>query len=313
MVVGASGYIGSHLVLRLLDQGKKVVGVDKQESLFPSVPGYLHIRSEVQNVGALLDATSGLPISGVYHLATSSAMSESFNSGPDYLDSELQKCEAIAQIARSTRDCKFVAFSSSCSVYGNVLLGEVPETAEVSPMSPYAHAKVMSEQFLRRDLAETRVRLAVFRFFNVVGRDPASSLRERHEPETHLLPNAVAAAIHGQSLEIYGLDFENPDGSAIRDYVDVRDLVTGLIEGCDFLLSSGMSNEIWNLASNQPHSVLEVISKVEKATSKKIRVNVLERRPGDPARAVASCQKAHRDGFWKPKFTLEDSIASLLA
>lgn len=313
MVVGASGYIGSHLVSRLLEKGAKVVGIDEQSSLFPSVPEYRHIRSDIRSIGQSPNAISGLQISGIYHLATSSAMPESFNSGQEYLDTELQKCNAVTQIARSSPDCKFVAFSSSCSVYGNVLHGEVPETTEVSPMSPYASAKVMSEQFLRRDLGQTSVRLAVFRFFNVVGRDPASNLRERHVPETHLLPNAIAAATQGKSIEVYGLDFENPDGSAIRDYVDVRDLVNGLIEGCDFLLFSKRENDIWNLASNQPHSVLEVIAKVEKATQKKIGVSVLERRPGDPARAVADCQKAQRDGFWKPKFSLEDSIASLLA
>ena len=312
MVIGASGYIGSHLVSQLLSRGERVVGVDLQETLFPDAERYHHLRSDVRNLRNIRQAISDLPLSGIFHLATSSSMPESYIAGKDYLGLEQEKNESVARIARSSEECQFVAFSSSCSVYGNVLSGEVLETTEVSPISPYAKGKVHAEVFLERELGPTGVSLAIFRFFNVVGRDPSSRLREHHVPETHLLPNAVTAATKGQQLEIFGYDFETTDGTAVRDYVDVRDLVIGLIEGCEFLLKSGRQSEIWNLSSNQPHSVLEVVNKVERATGKKIAMKVLEKRKGDPARAVANCEKARRDGFWRPRYSLEDSITSLL-
>lgn len=312
LVTGASGYIGSHLVSRLLARGERVVGVDLQESLFPGAEGYHHVKSDVRNPRNILQATSDFPISGIFHLATSSSMPESYNAGEAYLDLEREKNESVAEIARASDKCQFVAFSSSCSVYGNVLDGEVVETTEVSPISPYAKGKVHAEHFFRRELGRTGVRLAIFRFFNVVGRDPSSGLREHHVPETHLLPNAVTAATDGKHLEIFGNDFETTDGTAVRDFVDVRDLVIGLVGGCEFLLESGRQIETWNLSSNQTHSVLEVVNKVEIATGKKIAIKFLEKRKGDPARAVANCEKARKDGFWKPRYSLEDSIASLV-
>jgi UDP-glucose 4-epimerase len=319
IVSGSSGYIGAHLVHQLLERGYLVTGIDKYP--FPQdgqLKNFHELIIDLECESSWLSFESELVSqtsdhTAIFHLASSSDMSASFSDPEKYIEMELLKAKRLTSLLTESDVKKVFVFSSSCSVYGNTLDEPAKENSPLHPISPYANAKAQVEEFLM-DQAKTQNYSSIsFRFFNVVGRDHAKGLAETHSPETHILPQLLRATKENSTFTVFGTDFETADGSALRDYIDVRDVARGLILGLEKRLTFGNENLlIWNLGSEKPLTVLELIQKVEAVTGTRIQKKFSGRRLGDPAKAVADSSKVHRDLNWYPEYSIEDSILSLL-
>ena len=315
LVAGSSGFIGSHLVYALLTRGFNVIGYDLEAFPTQGHSRFEHVTGDLLNLTELRKILQNQSISGIFHLASSSDMGSSFSSPHNYIEEEASKMRHLLDLARGIPGLGFVIFASSCSVYGNVITGAASESDEPNPQSPYAQAKVLVEKLLAESCKLNSFGGGILRFFNVIGCLPDQGLKERHEPETHLLPRIVRALRDDKPISVFGNDFDTPDGSAIRDYVDVMDICDGLLKAANFLSGSTKDQrkcETWNLGSGSPTSVLELIEAVSKTMNVEATIDILARRPGDPARASAQSQKANAELDWYPRVNLVQSIKNVV-
>jgi UDP-glucose 4-epimerase len=314
IVLGSSGYIGAHLVNYLILMGMDVVGIDKNP--YPGrVPDrFFDVQLDISEEASLKAIILESGASAIFHLATSSNMSLSFVDKEKYLLEESEKIRSLISAASSSEKCKFVIQASSCSVYGDVESGSAMETHERSPQSPYAFAKVVCEDLLGETCASGGFSAAALRFFNVIGRDPNSDLGEHHEPESHILPLALEAAKERRPFSIFGQDFDTFDGTAIRDYVDVRDICRGLFLAMRFLEDNEeVSFRAWNLGSDVQLSVRGLLEQLGQILDSPIEITFQKRRAGDPARAVANIDRAREELDWHPTYGFRDSVLSLIS
>jgi len=201
-------------------------------------------------------------------------------------------------------------FSSTAAVYGAPEVVPIPESHPLRPLSPYGRSKLMVEQCLADTSRATPLRYLAFRYFNAAGATPGRP--ERHNPETHLIPNVMRAARgEGGPLRVYGSDFDTHDGTAVRDYVHVADLAEAHRLGLEYLRAGGPS-ETLNLGTGTGHSVLDVVRAVERVTGRAVPVQPAPRRQGDPSRLVALADRAAAVLGWRPQVTaLEDIVRSV--
>ena len=187
---------------------------------------------------------------------------------------------------------KYFIFSSTCSTYGNPLQIPMTEDHPQQPINPYGKSKLMVEQILKDYDKTYGIRHACLRYFNAAGADPEGEIGEWHEPEPHLIPLALqAAAGQREHVQIYGTDYDTPDGTCIRDYIHINDLAAGHLLALEYL-QKGASSDAFNLGNGSGFSVKEVIQAVERVTGKSIKVIEAERRLGDPPILVGSADKA---------------------
>jgi UDP-glucose 4-epimerase len=309
-VAGGSGYIGSHLASHLIRKGHSITVLDFQApvGIFSNEMAFheLDLRDENATTNAL--ATS--QIEALFHLGSPSVMEESFKDSIGYIQDAEDVANSLANSC-ARAGVRHLVFSSSCSVYGERLNRPANESSLLSPMSPYAQSKVAAENALAEFQSELSI--GICRFFNVVGVDNDAGLLERHEPETHVLPRLVQANITGEDFTIFGDDFPTADGTAMRDYVDVRDISVGLSMAMDVLVQwRPKRSEIWNLGMEHGISVKTLVKKVEEATGKRTNLRLMARREGDPASISADVSKAKTQLRWMPAFTIDDSIASVV-
>jgi len=192
-------------------------------------------------------------------------------------------------------------FSSTAAVYGTPAIVPIPEDLAFAAVNPYGESKVLVETMLKwMDLC-SGFRSIALRYFNACGSDPESGIGEEHDPETHLIPLLLRAAVTGKPMTIFGDDYETPDGTCIRDYIHVTDLAEAHVVAIEKLLAGGGS-DVFNVGTGSGHSVLEVMHAVEKVTGAKVPHSVGPRRAGDPAVLVANADKLKRTLGWKPKF-----------
>jgi UDP-glucose 4-epimerase len=195
---------------------------------------------------------------------------------------------------------KFI-FSSSAAVYGEPNEIPIPEDHPCAPTNPYGETKLIFERVLGAFHAQGKVDFISLRYFNAAGADPEGELGEDHTLETHLIPLVLKAALEGNSVSIFGTDYDTPDGTCIRDYIHVSDLAQAHVLGLKGLEQSGSSG-IYNLGNGSGYSVREVIETAEEVTGLKIKALETPRRLGDPARLVASSEKIRRELRWAPKY-----------
>ena len=200
-----------------------------------------------------------------------------------------------------------IVFSSSAAVYGEPQ--EIPITEEhpCSPIPPYGETKWIFERTLQWLRSLSKVEFVSLRYFNAAGADPEGEMGEDHALETHLIPLVLRAALSGDSVPVFGSDYDTPDGTCIRDYIHVSDLATAHILALERLMLSGDS-ATYNLGNGIGYSVLEILTTAERVTGKKIKVVEAPRRPGDPARLVASSGKIRKDLGWIPKYSALKTI-----
>jgi UDP-glucose 4-epimerase len=301
LVTGGAGYIGSHTVNLLQQQGYRVEIVDNlsrgHRHNLGSAP--LH-EVDLSDTAALTRVMQAQRFDAVIHFAAFIAVGESMKIPEVYFANNT--CGTLSLLnAMLQTGVRRLVFSSTAAVYGTPATVPILENFPYAPVSPYGESKVMVEKLLDWFDLIHGLRSIRLRYFNASGADPSGRIGEEHDPETHLIPLLFRAIETGAPITIFGQDYPTPDGTCIRDYIHVNDLAQAHILAVESLLAGAKSN-FFNAGIGQGHSVLEVIRVTEQVTGKKVPWKPGPRREGDPAELVASSDKLRNALGWKPKF-----------
>jgi UDP-glucose 4-epimerase len=319
LVTGGAGYIGSHAVQRLIRDGHRVVALD---NLFRGHQRAMEllkatfIEADITDGDAVKAAVERHKIDTVMHFAARAYVGESVDDPLVYYHNNVEGLISVLEACKGAGVERFV-FSSSCSTYGQppAEMIPIPEHCPQDPVSPYGRTKLMGEQIIR-DFAESRriagkpFAYALLRYFNVAGCDRSGVLGEDHTPETHLIPVVLQAAL-GQRphVGIFGTDYPTPDGTCIRDYVHVEDLIDAHVLAMSKLRAG--DGLFYNVGIGRGYSVREIIDTARKVTGRSITVREEPRRAGDPPMAYANPGKIRRELGWQAKVTdLSEIIGS---
>jgi len=301
LVTGGAGYIGSHVVKELIRQGHQPVVFDNlQTGHHKAVKSVPFIEGDLADQGKLKETFRSYCIDAVMHFAAACLVGESVNDPLKYFNNNVKNSLELLEIMKKYR-VKNIVFSSSAAVYGEPEKIPIPEEHPCAPTNPYGETKWIFEKVLQAFCEDGKLNYASLRYFNAAGADPEGELGEDHSPETHLIPIVLRAALNGDAVPIYGTDYTTPDGTCIRDYIHVTDLAQAHILALNRLERGGISGT-YNLGNGNGYSVKEVIETARKLTGRKISVVESPRRPGDPARLVASSEKIRKELGWVPKY-----------
>lgn len=299
LVTGGAGYIGSHTVKALLDAGYDVVVFDDLSRGHPEfIPGVRLVIGELSDEGALADLFSEKEFDAVLHFASESLVGESVRNPDKYFRRNVTGGIALMS-AMVKAGVKKMVFSSSAAVYGDPESVPIPEAAELKPVSPYGESKVIVERALGWYDKAYGLRSVSLRYFNAAGADPSGRLGEDHDPETHLIPLVIRAALTGEPLTVFGNDYPTPDGTCIRDYIHVTDLAEAHVLALK-ALSEGLDTTAMNIGTGRGFSVMEIINAVGEVSGREVPYIVGARRPGDPAVLIAECKRAEETLGWLP-------------
>ena len=308
LVTGGAGYVGSHAVKQLQRQGFPCLVLDNLvygHNEF--VRGADLIVGDSGNTELLETIFSQNDIEAVMHFAAYAYVGESVTDPAKYYRNNVGCTLNLLQAIVKAGTNKLI-FSSTCATYGNPLKIPITEEHPQNPINPYGATKLMVERMLRDFDQAYGLKSIVFRYFNAAGADPEGEIGEWHEPETHLIPLVLdAAAGKREAVEVYGTDYETPDGTCIRDYIHVTDIAQAHALGLKELLS-GKSSQVFNLGNGNGFSVREVIHTAERVTGRKVNVVETSRRAGDPPTLVGSSTKARQVLGWNPQFPTLESI-----
>jgi UDP-glucose 4-epimerase len=311
LVTGGAGYIGSHMVHALVDAGERVVVLDNLTTGFdwavaPDAPLIVGDTGDQTRVAALL-AEHG--VDAVIHFAASIVVPESVRDPLSYYQNNTVNSRALIETAIKHGVRHFI-FSSTAAVYGNPEHIPVREDSPTVPTSPYGSSKLMTEIMLRDAAAAHDLRHVTLRYFNVAGADPFGRAGQSTRGATHLIKVAVEAALGGRpKVDVYGTDYPTPDGTCIRDYIHVSDLVAAHFDALAYLRAGGKQTTM-NCGYGRGFSVLEVIETVKRVSGVDFRVEFAGRRAGDPARIVADSGLVRSTLGWQPKFDDLETIIS---
>jgi UDP-glucose-4-epimerase GalE len=310
LVTGGAGYIGSHTVKDLAKQGYNTVTLDNLSTGHRRlVTSGDFVEADLRDLDAVRRTMSKFSIEAVIHFAASCYVGESVKEPMKYYENNVLAGMNLLG-AMLEHGIRIIIFSSTCSVYGNPVEIPITEAHPQLPINPYGQTKSLFEDILVSYERLHGIRNIRLRYFNAAGCDPEGEIGEIHEPETHLIPLAVEAALgHNPHLEIYGTDYDTPDGTCIRDYIHVCDLADAHIRCLQYLLDGGPSNA-YNLGTGTGYSVKQIVDEVESVTGKPVpRVNS-PRRPGDPPQLVASAEKIKGELGWSPGLSSIETIVS---
>ncbi|ASA96993.1 MULTISPECIES: UDP-glucose 4-epimerase GalE [Anoxybacillus] len=311
LVVGGAGYIGSHVVKKLVET-KPIVVLDNLST------GHRHLvdKRAVFVHGDLGDRTTLVrifekyPIDAVMHFAANSLVGESVVEPMKYYKNNVAATLTLLETMMEYGVKRFI-FSSTAAVYGIPNVDLITEDCPTNPINPYGRSKLMIEHMLSDFASAYDLRYVVLRYFNAAGAHESGEIGEDHHPETHLIPLILQHLLGlRDKISVFGTDYDTPDGTCIRDYIHVTDLAEAHILALHALLSDEKKTATYNLGNGLGYSVKEVIDMCERVTGKQATIEYTERRPGDPARLVASSEKIARELGWKATRSLEDIIAS---
>jgi UDP-glucose 4-epimerase len=311
LVTGGAGYIGSHMVHTLADAGEEVVVLDNLSTGFRwAVPQGVPLYEGDTGDGAFAsEIIARHGIQSIIHFAASIVVPDSVADPLGYYRNNTCNTRTLIEAAVKGGVAHFI-FSSTAAVYGNPQTVPVAEDAPTIPMSPYGSSKLMSEIILRDTGHAHPLRHAVLRYFNVAGADPQMRTGQSTPAATHLIKVAVQTALGlRKKMDVFGTDYPTPDGTCIRDYIHVSDLVAAHADALAYLRAGGASATL-NCGYGRGFSVLEVIETVKKVSGVDFRVDLSPRRPGDPARIVASSDRARALLRWTPRFDDLPTIVS---
>ena len=307
-MVGGAGYIGSHMVEMLYEAGYKPIVLDNLSTGYSDV--VLHaefVEGDIADRALLDQLFSDYEFKAVFHFASYIQVGESVLNPQKYYQNNLVNTLTLLDAMIAHHVNHFI-FSSTAAVYGEPQYMPLDVDHPKSPVNPYGKSKWMVEQILEDYDRAYGLRYVALRYFNAAGADPHGRLGERHEPETHLIPLILQVASgRRSSIELFGDDYETPDGTCIRDYVHVNDLCQAHLLALDFLTKKNRS-AAYNLGNGQGFSVKEVLSAIEKVTQKKIAHRISPRRAGDPARLIADATLAKTELGWQPQFEKLETI-----
>lgn len=302
LITGGAGYIGSHAAKALTRLGREVVVLD---SLVNGHRDFLKWgRFEEGDLGDpafIKSVFSRHDIGEVLHFAAFIAVGESVEKPDAYYGNNVRNTLNLLD-AMLAADVKRLVFSSTAAVYGEPVTEIIAEDHPLSPLSPYAWSKRMIEQILADFDRAYGLKHVCLRYFNAAGADPDGEIGERHQPETHLIPLILHAALGlRDNITIFGTDYPTPDGTCLRDYIHVADLADAHVKALDFLESGGASRA-FNLGNGNGFSVREIIDVAREVSGRDIPVTESARRPGDSPALVAASTAAREILQWQPQF-----------
>jgi UDP-glucose 4-epimerase len=311
LVTGGAGYIGSHMVLALVEAGERVVVLDNLTTGFDwAVPeGVPLVIGETgdQTLVAALIADHG--VNAVIHFAASIVVPDSVSDPLSYYRNNTANSRALIECAVKGGVPHFI-FSSTAAVYGNPERVPVRENDPTVPMSPYGSSKLMTEIMLRDAGAAYGLRHVILRYFNVAGADPLGRTGQSTKGATHLIKVAVETALsRRRKMDVFGTDYPTPDGTCVRDYIHVSDLVRAHADALKYLRGGGAA-ATFNCGYGRGFSVREVIETVKRVSGTDFKVELAGRRPGDPAQIVAASDRIRSTLQWQPHFDDLDTIVT---
>ena len=312
LVLGGAGYIGSHTALELIKKGHEVIVVDNlvtgYEKAIPDKAVFY--QGDIRNFDFLDNLFNKEKIDAVIHFAAYSLVGESVTNPLKYYDNNLYGTKVLLE-AMIKNNVNKIVFSSTAATYGEPENIPIVESDRTCPTNPYGETKLAMEKMFHWASKAHGLSYVSLRYFNACGADATGQIGEAHNPESHLIP-LVLQVPNGkrESVSIYGTDYDTPDGTCIRDYIHVTDLAQAHILAVEYLANGGES-DIFNLGNGVGYSVREVIETARSVTGHPIPATEVPRRAGDPARLVASGEKAKRVLGWEPKIKkLDEIIAS---
>ena len=309
LVLGGAGYIGSHAVKMLIENGESVVVVDNLETGHKAA---IHEKAkfynvDIRNLEAFETVFKENEIESVIHFSANSLVGESVSLPIKYFENNVAGAVNVLKLMEKY-SVKKIVFSSTAAVYGEPKVIPITEDSETQPTSPYGESKLMMEKMFKwADLAHD-IRFVSLRYFNVAGADASGEIGEAHGVETHLIPLVLQVPLGKREfITIFGDDYNTKDGTCIRDYIHVTDLIDAHMKALDYL-RAGNKSEIFNLGSGDGFSVLEIIEVARSVSGHPIPAKMAERRPGDPSTLIAASAKAEQILKWKPQYTQVETI-----
>ncbi len=318
LVTGGAGYIGSHCALSLIEQGYEVVVFDNLSTghkqtveTIKNITGsnFNFINGNLLNPEDLDKTFSSRNIDAVIHFAAFSQVAESVKDPAKYYRNNICGTLNLLESMRKYNVNKIV-FSSTAATYGEPVRIPIDETHPQNPINPYGFSKLVIEKIMDDYDRAYGIKSVRLRYFNVAGADAKGRVGEWHDPETHLIPNILKSTFaNSKTFQMFGTDYDTKDGTCVRDYINIEDLISAHILALKYLEAGGKT-DFFNLGTKSGNTVKEVFALCEKVTGKQIQVETKPRREGDPAQLVADNTKARQILNWKPDKTLEDSIKS---
>jgi UDP-glucose-4-epimerase GalE len=308
-VTGGAGYIGSHAVKALRAAGVDVVVYDNlsagHQRAAEAAGATLDI-GDIHDVVRLRDLFAARGVDAVMHFAAWLSVPDSVSNPRGYYANNVGGALAVLE-AMVDAGVKYFIFSSTAATFGNPVETPITEDHPQRPINAYGETKLAIERALPHFERAYGIRWTALRYFNAAGADPDGALGEDHDPESHVIPRAIDAALGRDRFSIFGSDYETPDGSCLRDYIHVSDLASAHLLALE-ALRAGRPSAAYNLGNGRPTSVREVVASVERVTGRPVPVTMGDRRLGDPAVLFASSERIKRALGWAPKYEALDVI-----
>ncbi len=312
LVCGGAGYIGSHCVYELIEKGEEVVVIDNLLTGFKSSihKDAIFYEGDIRDIDFLNKVFKEEDIDSVIHFAANSLVGESMTKPLKYFGNNVYGTEVLLK-AMVENNVDKIVFSSTAAVYGEPESVPIKETDRTNPTNPYGETKLAMEKMMKWVDMAHGTKYVSLRYFNVAGAHPSGLIGEMHNPETHLIPLVLQVPLKiRDKIMIFGDDYPTEDGTCIRDYIHIMDLINAHLLALDYL-RAGNDSDIFNLGNGRGFSVKEIIDTSEKVTGLNIKRETGSRRPGDPAVLVASSDKIKKVLGWEPKHpNVEDIIQS---
>jgi UDP-glucose 4-epimerase len=308
LVTGGAGYIGSHAVKALRAQGASVIVYDNLSAGHREATAHATavVEGDIHDTARLRAAIREHAADAVMHFAAWLDVGASVRDPAGYYRNNVVGALSVldAMVAENVRH---LVFSSTCAVFGNPAETPITESLPKQPINAYGETKLTIERALPHYETAYGIRSIALRYFNAAGADPDGELGEAHSPEIHIIPRAIDAALGRDKFQIFGTDYDTPDGTCLRDYVHVNDLASAHVLALGALRAAAASTQ-YNLGNGRPTSVKDVLDAVERVGGRKVPFTLGPRRPGDPAILFASSARIKEALGWAPQFEDIDVI-----
>ena len=302
LVTGGAGYIGSHAVKALRQGGNRVIVYDNFSAGHRASTRHATeiVDGDIHDTARLASAMSEHRVDAVMHFAAWLAVGDSVKDPAGYYHNNVVGALSVLRAMVDT-GVKHLVFSSTAAVFGNPQETPITEDHPKQPINSYGQTKLAIEHALPHYDRAYGLRSVTLRYFNAAGADPEGELGEDHDPELHVIPRAIDAALGRDTFQVFGDDYETPDGTCLRDYVHVTDLAAAHVLALD-ALRGGAASATYNLGNGRPTSVRDVIEAVERVASRPVPYTLGPRRPGDPGVLFASSDRIRRELGWRPQY-----------
>ncbi len=303
LVTGGAGYIGSHTVLALMERGREVVVLDDFSEGHRAAVGDATLEEgTLLDAGFVGDVFARHDVGAVFHFAAKCLVGESVRDPGKYWSQNVIATYNLLA-AMAAKGCQRFVLSSTAATYGEVETVPIAEDVPQRPCNPYGETKLSCERMLRDFAVAHGIDSVALRYFNAAGADPEGRRGEDHDPETHLIPNVIGAALGTRpALTVFGDDYDTPDGTCVRDYIHVVDLSMAHVLALEAMERGEGGARAYNLGNTTGTSVREIIRTVEDVGGRPVPYEIGARRPGDPATLVGSSERITRELGWSPRY-----------